>query len=90
VRNRSKSRDLRTCNNCKKSGHTKAGCRAPKAKNEKFQEKGNRIEEVNFCGSSSTDVKFTAGVTTEDDLNILTVESMTEPKVLLMTEEATS
>jgi hypothetical protein len=49
TRNRSKSRDLRTCNYCKKPRHIKANCRAHKAKNDKFQRKGNR-EEVNYCG----------------------------------------
>jgi hypothetical protein len=45
---------------------------------------------VNYCGSSSTDSRRTIGVTTEDDPNILTVESMIEAQFLLMTKEATS
>jgi hypothetical protein len=65
TRNRSKSKDLRTRNYCKKPGHIKADCRALKAKNKKFKQKGNCIEEVNFCGSSSMDVK-----SMEDDPNI--------------------
>jgi hypothetical protein len=77
-------------NYCKKPGHIKAEYRALKAKNEKFQQKGNHMEEVNFCGSSYTDPQRTIGVTSEDDPNILTVESMTEAKVLLTTEEVTS
>jgi hypothetical protein len=51
TRNRRKYGDLRTCNYCKKPGHIKADCRALKAKNEKFTQKGNRTEEVNFYGS---------------------------------------
>jgi hypothetical protein len=78
TRNRSKSRGSRTYNYCKKPEHIKADCRALKAKNEKFRQKGNRTEELNFCGSSSTIFRRTNGDTTEDDPNILTVESMTE------------
>jgi hypothetical protein len=48
------------------------------------------MEGVNVCGSSSTTLCSTIGDTPEDDLNILNVESMTEAKVLLTTEEATS
>jgi hypothetical protein len=47
------------------------------------------MEEVKFCGSSSTNVRLTTGVTTEDDPNILTVESMTEVEVFLTIEETT-
>jgi hypothetical protein len=57
MRNRSKSRGSRTCNYCKKPGHIKTECRALKAKNGKFAQKGNRTEEVNFCGSSSTTLR---------------------------------
>jgi hypothetical protein len=90
TRNRSKSRVLLTCNYCKKPGHIKADCRALKAKNGKFMQKGSRTEEVNFCGSSSTTKRRTNVDTMEDDANILTVESMTEAEVLLTTEDATS
>jgi hypothetical protein len=79
-----------TCNYCKKPGHIKADCRTLKAKNGKFTQKGNRTEEVNFCGSSSMILRRTIGDTTEDDPNILTVESTTEAETLLTTEEATS
>jgi hypothetical protein len=78
------------CNYCKKPGHIKADCRALKAKNGRFTQKSNRTEEVNFYGSSSTNLRHTIEDTTEDDRNILTVESTTEAKVLLMTQEATS
>jgi hypothetical protein len=90
TRNRSKSRGSLTCNYCKKPGHIKADCRALKAKNGKFTQKGNRTVEVNFCSSSSTTLRRTIGDITEDDPNILTVESTTEAEVLLTTEEATS
>jgi hypothetical protein len=90
IRNRSKSRGSLTCNYCKKPGHIKADCRALKAKNGKFTQKGNRTEEVNFGGSSSTTLQRTNGDTTEDDPNILNVESTTEAEVLLTTDEATS
>jgi hypothetical protein len=76
--------DLRTCNYCKKSGHIKADCQALKAKNEKFQQKGN------LCGSSSIDLRRTIGVTMEADPNILALDSTIEVEVLLTTEEATS
>jgi hypothetical protein len=79
-----------TCNYCKKPGHIKTECHALKAKNGKFTHKGSRTEEVNFCGSSSTTLRSTVGVTPEDDPNILNVESTTEAEVLLTTEEATS
>jgi hypothetical protein len=45
---------------------------------------------VNFCGSSSTTLCSTIGDTTEDDSNILNVESATEAEVLLTMEDATS
>jgi hypothetical protein len=90
TRNRSKSKGLVTCNYCKKPGHVKTECRALKAKNGKFMHKGNRPEEVNFCGSSSTTLRSTVRVTPEDDPNILNVESTTEAEVLLTTEDATS
>jgi hypothetical protein len=90
TRNRSKSNGSMTCNYCKKPGHIKADCRVLKAKNGKFRQKGNRHEEVNFCGSSSTTLRRTNGDTPKDDANILTVESTTEAEVLLMTEEATN
>ena len=86
-RNQSKSRDARTCNYCKKPVHITAQCRALQAKNEKPQKnehKGQCTEEVNYCGSTS------ATEVTEEDPNILTVESMTETEVLLTTDEATS
>jgi hypothetical protein len=70
--------------------NVKTECRALKAKNGKFTHKGSRPEEVNFCGSSSTTLRSTAGVTPEDDPNILNEESTTEAEVLLMTEDATS
>jgi hypothetical protein len=79
-----------TCNYCKKPGHVKTECRAVKAKNGKFMHKGSRLEEVNFCGSSSTTLRSTAGVIPEDNPNILNVESTTEAEVLLTTENATS
>ena len=50
-RSRSKSRDNRNCNYCKKPEHIKADCRALKAKSEKAQRvyhKGSRQEEVNY------------------------------------------
>jgi ATP-binding cassette subfamily B (MDR/TAP) protein 1 len=90
TRNRRKSRGSVTCNNCKKPGHVKTECRALKAKNGKFTHKGSRPEEVNFCGSSSMTLRSTVGVTSEDDLNILNVESTTEAEVLLTMEDATS
>jgi hypothetical protein len=90
TRNRSKSRGSVTCNYCKKPGHIKTECRALKAKNEKFTQKGSRMEEVNFCGLSSTTLRSTVGDTLEDDPNILNVESTTEAEVLLTTEDATS
>jgi ATP-binding cassette subfamily B (MDR/TAP) protein 1 len=79
-----------TCNYCKKPGHVKTEFRALKAKNGKFQHKGSRTEEVNFCGSSSTAPSSTVEVTPEDDPNILNVESTTEAEVLLTSEDATS
>jgi hypothetical protein len=91
TRNQSKSRGSMKCNYCKKLGHIKADCRALKAKNGKFMQKGSRTEEVNFCGSSSsTTLRHTNGDTMEDDPNILTGESTTEAKVLLTKEDATS
>jgi uncharacterized protein YunC (DUF1805 family) len=77
------------CNYCKKPGYIKAECPALETKNEKFQQRGNRME-VNFCGSSSLDSWRTIGVIAEDDPNILTVDNMIEAEVLLTTEEATS
>ena len=53
ARNRSKSRDNRICNDCKKPGHIKADSHALKFKNDKAQRddrKGGRQEEVNFVG----------------------------------------
>jgi hypothetical protein len=79
-----------TCNYCKKSGHIKTECRTLKAKNGKFTHKGSRIEEVNFCGSSSTTLRSTDGGTSKDDLNILNVESTTKAEFLLTTEDSTS
>jgi hypothetical protein len=73
-----------------KPGHIKVDCHALKAKNEKFRQKGNRTEEVNFCGSSSMTLRCTIEDTTEDDPNILTMESMTGAEVLVTTEESTS
>jgi hypothetical protein len=81
------------CNYCKKPGHVKADCRALKSKNQKSQkcdQRGNRTDEVNFCGSSSSSAHLTEGVISEDDPNILILESLTEAKVLLTMEEATS
>ena len=49
-RSRSKSRENRTCNDCKKLGHIKDDCRALKAKTDKAQradQKSSRHEEVN-------------------------------------------
>jgi hypothetical protein len=79
-----------TCNYCKKPGHIKLDCRALKAKNGKFTQKGICTEEVNFCGSSFTTLHSTIGDAPEDDPNNLNVESTTEAEVLLTTEEATS
>jgi hypothetical protein len=45
---------------------------------------------MNFCGSSSPTLRRTIGDTTEDDPNILTVESTIIAEVLLTTEEATN
>jgi hypothetical protein len=90
TRNRSKYWGSMTCNYCKKPGHIKTECRVLKAKNRKFTQKGSRMEEVNFCGSSSTTLRSTVEGTPEDDRNILNVESTTEAEVLLTTEEATS
>jgi hypothetical protein len=78
------------CNYSKKPGHIKADCSALKAKNDEFRQKGSRSEEVNFCGSSSMTLQCTIGDITEDDPNILNVESTIKVEVLLMTEEATS
>jgi hypothetical protein len=90
TRNRTKVRGLITCHYCKKPGYIKADCRVLKVKNGKFTQKGNRHEEVNFCGSSFTTLRRTNGDTPEDDPNIVNVESTTEAEVLLTTEEATS
>jgi hypothetical protein len=90
TRSRRKSRGSVTCNYCKKPRHVKTECLALKAKNGKFTHKGSRNEEVNFCGSSSMTLRSTIGDTSEDDPNILNVESTNEAKVLLMTEDATS
>jgi hypothetical protein len=79
-----------TCNYCKKPGHVKTKCRALKAKNGKFTHKGNRNEQVNFCGLSSTPLCSTIGDTPEDDPNMLNVESKTKAEVLLKTEDAAS
>jgi hypothetical protein len=79
-----------TCNYCKKPGHIKIECRALKAKNGKFMQKGSCTEELNFCGSSSMTLRITIAYTPKDDPNILNVESTTEVEVLLTTEEATS
>ena len=84
---RSKSCDACTCIYCKKVGHIKAQCGAIQAKNEKtkkYEHKGKRTEEVDYCGSIS------AAEVTRVDLNILTVEGMTDPEVLITTAEATS
>jgi hypothetical protein len=78
------------CNYCKKLGHVKTECRALKAKNGKFTQKGSRNEEVNFCDSSSTTLRSIIGDTPEDDPNILNVESTTKAEILLTTEDATS
>jgi hypothetical protein len=90
MRNRSKSKGSMTCNYCKKPGHIKTDCRALKAKNGKFTQKGSRTKEVNFCGSSSTTLRSTIGGTPKDDPNILNVGRTTEAEILLTTEEATS
>jgi hypothetical protein len=62
----------------------------PEGEERKIYAEGSRIEEVNFCGSSSTTLRSTVGVTPEDDPNILNVESTTEVEVLLTTEDTTS
>jgi hypothetical protein len=90
TRNRSKSRGSVTCNYCKKPRHLKTECRTLKSKNGKFTHKGNRNEEVNFCGSSSTTFCSIIEDTPDDDPNILNVESTTEAEVLLTTEDATN
>jgi hypothetical protein len=77
-----------TWNYSKKPGHIKTECRALKAKNEKFTQKGNCTEEVNFCRSSSRTLGSTVEGTPEDDPNILNVESTTEVEVLLTMEYA--
>jgi hypothetical protein len=79
-----------TCNYCKKPGHIKTECHALKVKNGKFMQKGSRMEEVNFCGSSSTILRSTIEDAPEDDPNILNVESMTKVEVLLTTKDATT
>ena len=84
---KSKSRDKRICNYCKKPGHIKADCPTLKAKNEKAQRAGqaNRTKEVNYSGSTSTAERITT-----EDTHMLTVESITKAEVLLTTEESTS
>jgi hypothetical protein len=90
TRNRSKSRGSVTCNYCKKPGHVKTECRILKAKNGKLTHKGSCNKEVNLCGSSSTTLRSTIRDTSEDDPNIVNVESTTEAEVLLTIEDATS
>ena len=80
---RSKSRDNRICNYCKKPGHIKADCQTLKSKTDKAQradQRSNRHEEVNYVGSS-------AEILTTDP-NILSIENPVESKVLLTTEES--
>ena len=84
-RSRSKSRDNRTCNYCKKPGHIKADCRTLKAKSNKAKradQKSGRHEEVNYIGSS-TEILTT-------NPNILSIENPIESKVLLTTEESST
>ena len=55
-RSRSKSRDNRICNYCKKPGHIKADYRSLKVKIDKAlraDQKSNQHEEVNYVGSSA-------------------------------------
>ena len=55
-RSRSKSRETRICNYCKKPGHIKADCRLLRSKTVKAQradQRSNRHEEVNYVGSSA-------------------------------------
>ena len=69
-RSRSKSRDNRICNYCKKPGHIKADFRALKAKTDKAQradKKSGRDEEVNYVDSSVEVVS--------SDPNILSIEN---------------
>ena len=84
-RSRSKSRDNRICNYCKKLGHIKDDCRALKPKTDKAQradQKSGRHEEVNYIGSS-------ANILTNDP-NILSIENPVESEVLLTTEESST
>ena len=72
-RSRSKSRDNRICNYCKKPGHIKDECRALKEKNDKAQradQKSGRHDEINYVGSS-------AEIMTTDS-NILSIENLVE------------
>mgnify|MGYP000255797778 CR=1 FL=1 len=80
-RSRSKSRDSRICNYCKKSEHIKADCRALKAKTDKAQKSG-RHDEVNYVGSS-------AEILTTNP-NILSIENPVESEVLLTIENSST
>ena len=58
------------CNYCKKLGHIKADCRDLKAKNGQAQwvdHKGDRLEEVNYIGTSTKVLT--------DNPNILSIEN---------------
>ena len=84
-RSRSKSRDNRICNYCKKPRHIKADCRALKSKTDKAQrayQRSNRHEEVNYV-SSSAEILTT-------DPNILSIENPIKSEVLLTTEESST
>ena len=84
-RSRSKSRDNRICNYCKKSGHIKADCQVVKEKTDKAQradQKSSRHEEVNYVGSS-VEILMT-------DPNILFIKNLVESEVLLTNEESST
>jgi hypothetical protein len=56
----------------------KADLKSKNEKSQKCDQRGNRTDEVNYCGSSSSSAQITDGAITEDDPNILTVESLSE------------
>ena len=80
---RSKSRDNRTCNYCKKPKDIKADCRAFKARNKKAQRGDNKgcRKEVNYIDEAKV---------LTDNPNRLSIENLVEPEVLFTTEESST
>ena len=87
-RSRSKARDTRRYNECKKAGHIKVDCQALKAKNKKAQEPDNTPTnpKIRPLRHPKVDSTFTTERVTTQDKHMVTMESITWAEVLLTTE----